>query len=103
MGMAACHRWLARAVEFWCGDNSGNAGSGISMDGGRLLFFGGEAATPGVIENNNYGISMNDAASATLYSAFYIANNASTGISVNGASSITFYSELTRREKILSP
>jgi hypothetical protein len=77
----------------------GNAGAGISMEGGRLLFFGGEAATPGVIENNNYGISMNDAASATLYSAFYIANNASTGISVNGASSITFYSGIDSQGK----
>jgi hypothetical protein len=86
-------------LNFGVATISGNAGSGISMDGGRLLFFGGEAATPGVIENNNYGISMNDAASATLYSAFYIANNASTGISVNGASSITFYSGVDSQGK----
>jgi hypothetical protein len=79
-------------LNFGVATISGNAGAGISMEGGRLLFFGGEAATPGVIENNNIGLTMNDAASATLYSAFYIANNGSTGISVNGASSITFYS-----------
>jgi hypothetical protein len=86
-------------LNFGVATISGNAGAGISMEGGRLLFFGGEAATPGVIENNNYGISMNDAASATLYSAFYIANNASTGISVNGASSITFYSGIDSQGK----
>jgi hypothetical protein len=86
-------------LNFGVATISGNAGAGIAMDGGRLLFFGGEAATPGVIENNNYGISMNDAASATLFSAFYIANNASTGISVNGASSITFYSGIDSQGK----
>jgi hypothetical protein len=71
---------------------SGNAGPGISMDGGRLQFYGGAADSPGIIENNNTGISMNDVASATLWSAFGIRNNGSTGVSVNGASSITFYS-----------
>jgi hypothetical protein len=78
---------------------SGNAGPGITMDAGRLQFYGGAADAPGVIENNNYGISMNDAASATLWSAFTIANNASTGISVNGASSITFYSGVDSQGK----
>jgi Right handed beta helix region len=70
----------------------GNAGPGISMDGGRLQFYGGDADSPGLIENNNTGITMNDAASATLWDAFHIHNNGSTGISVNGSSSITFYS-----------
>ncbi|MFZ0417103.1 MAG: right-handed parallel beta-helix repeat-containing protein [Candidatus Sulfotelmatobacter sp.] len=78
---------------------SGNSGPGIAMEGGRLQFYGGAAATPGVIENNNYGIILNDAASATLWSAFNIANNASTGISVNGASSITFYSGIDSQGK----
>jgi len=70
----------------------GNAGPGISMDGGRLQFYGGAADSPGLIENNNTGITMNNAASATLWSAFRIHNNGSTGISVGGSSSITFYS-----------
>jgi len=70
----------------------GNAGAGISMDGGRLQLYGGDANTPGVIENNNVGLSMSDAASATLWSAFRIHNNGSTGISVGGASSITLIS-----------
>jgi hypothetical protein len=86
-------------LNFGVATISGNAGAGIAMEGGRLLWFGGEAATPGVIENNNYGISMNDAASASVYSAFYIANNASTGISVNGASSITFFSGIDSQGK----
>ena len=86
-------------LNFGVATISGNAGPGISMDGGRLLFFGGEAATPGVIENNNTGLTMNDAASATFFSAFNIANNASTGISVNGASSITFYSGIDSQGK----
>ena len=30
----------------------GNAGAGISMDGGRLQFYGGDADSPGAIENN---------------------------------------------------
>ncbi|HWY55053.1 MAG TPA: right-handed parallel beta-helix repeat-containing protein [Terriglobales bacterium] len=68
----------------------GNAGPGISMDGGRLQFYGGQADSPGVIENNNTGLILNDAASATLWGAFHVRNNGSTGISVNGASSITF-------------
>ncbi len=71
---------------------SGNAGAGISMDGGRLQLYGGDANSPGVIENNNVGLSMSDAASATLWSAFRIHNNGSTGISVGGASSITLIS-----------
>jgi hypothetical protein len=70
---------------------SGNAGAGVNMDGGRLLFFGGNADSPAIIENNNYGLVMNDTASATLFSAFLINNNGSTGVSVSGASSITFY------------
>jgi hypothetical protein len=70
----------------------GNAGAGISMDGGRLQLYGGDANSPGVIENNNVGLSMSDAASATLWSAFRIHNNGSTGISVGGASSITLIS-----------
>jgi hypothetical protein len=70
----------------------GNAGPGINMEGGRLEFFGGNADSPGAIENNNIGLTMNDAASATFWSAFRIHNNGSTGVSVNGASSITFYS-----------
>lgn len=71
----------------------GNQGAGISMDGGRLQLFGGEAEdSPGVIQNNNTGLRMNDAASATLWAAIQIHNNGSTGISVNGASSITFIS-----------
>jgi hypothetical protein len=86
-------------LNFGVATISGNAGPGISMEGGRLLFFGGEAATPGVIENNNVGLTMNDAASATFYSAFNIANNGSTGISVNGASSITFYSGIDSQGK----
>jgi len=86
-------------LNFGVATISGNAGAGISMDGGRLLFFGGEAATPGVIENNNIGLTMNDAASATFFSAFNIANNGSTGISVNGASSITFYSGIDSQGK----
>ena len=86
-------------LNFGVATISGNAGPGISMDGGRLLFFGGEAATPGVIENNNTGLSMNDAASATFFSAFNIANNGSTGITVNGASSITFYSGIDSQGK----
>jgi Right handed beta helix region len=71
---------------------SGNAGTGISMDGGRLQLYGGDANSPGLIENNNVGLSMSDAASATLWSAFRIHNNGSTGISVGGASSITLIS-----------
>jgi hypothetical protein len=86
-------------LNFGVATISGNAGAGISMDGGRLLFFGGEAATPGLIENNNPGLIMNDAAAATLFSAFNIANNGSTGISVNGASSITFYSGIDSQGK----
>jgi hypothetical protein len=78
---------------------SGNSGPGIYMEGGRLQFYGGAADSPGIIENNNTGISMNDAASATLWSAFNIANNASTGISVSGASSITFYSGIDSQGK----
>ena len=70
----------------------GNAGAGISMDGGRLQLYGGDANTPGVIENNNVGLSMSDAASATLWSAFRIHNNGSTGLSVGGASSVTLVS-----------
>jgi hypothetical protein len=70
----------------------GNAGAGISMDGGRLQLFGGDANSPGLIENNNVGLSMSDAASATVWSAFRIHNNGSTGISVGGASSITLLS-----------
>jgi hypothetical protein len=34
---------------------NGNAGAGINMEGGRLQFYGGAAATPGTIENNNTG------------------------------------------------
>ena len=70
----------------------GNAGAGISMDGGRLQLYGGNADSPGRIENNNTGITMNDAASATLWGAFNIHNNGSTGISVSGSSSITLIS-----------
>ena len=70
----------------------GNAGAGISMDGGRLQLYGGDANSPGLIENNNVGLSMTDAASATLWSAFRIRNNGSTGISVGGASSLTLIS-----------
>jgi hypothetical protein len=70
----------------------GNAGPGVSMDGGRLQFYGGDENSPGLIENNNTGgIMMNDAASATLWDAFHIHNNGSTGISVSGSSSVTFY------------
>ena len=68
-----------------------NKWAGISMDGGRLQFYGGESDTPAIIRNNNAGIRLNNAASATLWSAFRITNNGSTGISANGASSITFY------------
>jgi hypothetical protein len=70
----------------------GNQGAGINMEGGRLQLYGGEADSPGVIENNHTGLRMNDAASATLWSAVRIHNNGSTGISVSGTSSITFYS-----------
>jgi Right handed beta helix region len=70
----------------------GNAGPGISMDGGRLQFYGGDADSPGTIENNNIGLTMTDAASATFWSAFRIHNNGSTGISIGGASSITLIS-----------
>lgn len=69
----------------------GNAGPGISMEGGRLQFYGGTHDSPGIIQNNNVGIIMNDAASATLWNAFTIRNNGSTGISANGSSSVTFY------------
>ena len=69
----------------------GNNGAGINMEGGRLQLYGGEADAPGVIENNNTGLRINDAASATIWSAYSIHNNGSTGISVSGASSITFY------------
>jgi hypothetical protein len=62
------------------------------MDGGRLQLYGGDANSPGVIENINVGLSMSDAASATLWSAFRIRNNGSTGILVGGASSITLIS-----------
>ena len=78
---------------------SHNEGAGISMEGGRLQFFGGESDSPGVIQNNNTGIRMNDAASATLWSAFRILDNGSTGISVNGSSSVTFYSTLDSKGK----
>jgi hypothetical protein len=77
----------------------GNAGAGIGMEGGRLQFYGGDADSPGVIENNNTGITMNDAASATLWSAFRIRSNGSTGISVSGASSITFISTVDSKGK----
>jgi hypothetical protein len=70
----------------------GNVGAGISMDGGRLQLYGGDANSPGVIENNDVGLSMSDAASATIWSAFRTQNNGSTGISVGGASSITLIS-----------
>jgi Right handed beta helix region len=86
-------------LNFGVATISGNAGPGITMDGGRLQFYGGEAATPGTIVNNNTGISMNDAASATLWNAFTIANNGSTGIYVAGASSITFYSGIDSQGK----
>ena len=70
-----------------------NAGPGITMDGGRLQFYGGNPGSPpGIIENNNVGLVMNDTASATLWGGFHVRNNGSTGISVSGASSITFYS-----------
>lgn len=72
---------------------------GIVMEGGRLQMYGGEADTPGIIENNNIGLQMNDAASATLWSAFLIRNNGNTGISVNGASSITFFSTVDSQGK----
>jgi Right handed beta helix region len=77
----------------------GNAGAGVSMDGGRLQFYGGEADSPGIIENNNVGLSMNDAASATLWSAFRIRNNGSTGISLSGASSITLIATVDSKGK----
>jgi hypothetical protein len=77
----------------------GNSGPGIIMDGGRLQFYGGEADSPGAIENNSMGLVLNDAASATLWSAFRFRNNGSTGISVNGASSITFYSGIDSQGK----
>ena len=77
----------------------GNQGAGISMEGGRLQLYGGEADSPGVIQNNHTGLRINDAASATLWSAFQIHNNGSTGISVNGASSITFYSTIDSKGK----
>jgi Right handed beta helix region len=77
----------------------GNAGAGISMEGGRLQFYGGEADSPGTIENNNVGLSMNDAASATLWSAFRIRNNGGTGISVSGASSITLIATVDSKGK----
>jgi Right handed beta helix region len=73
---------------------NGNKGSGISMQGGRLQMYGGEADTPGIIESNNTGIWLNGNASATLWSAFRIHNNGSVGISANGDSSITFYSTI---------
>jgi len=70
----------------------GNAGAGITMEGGRLQFYGGGPDAPtGIIENNSMGLTLNDAASATLWGGFRIRNNGSTGISVSGASSITFY------------
>jgi hypothetical protein len=70
----------------------GNAGAGIRMEGGRLQFYGAEPdSPPGIIENNNMGMVLNDAASATLWGGFRIGNNGTTGISVGGASSITFY------------
>jgi len=69
----------------------GNAGPGISMDGGRLQFYGGTHDAPGVIENNNVGLTMTDAASATLWNAYVIRNNGSVGISATGSSSVTFY------------
>ncbi len=70
---------------------NGNAGPGVSMDGGRLQFYGGTHDSPGIIENNNVGITITDAASATLWNAFVIRNNGSTGISATGSSSVTFY------------
>lgn len=70
---------------------NGNAGPGISMDGGRFQGYGGTKAAPGVIENNNVGLSMTDTASATLWNAFVIRNNGSIGISATGSSSVTFY------------
>ena len=70
----------------------GNAGAGITMEGGRLQFYGGGPDAPtGIIENNSMGLTLNDAASATLWGGFRIRNNGTTGISVGGASSITFY------------
>jgi len=69
----------------------GNAGPGISMEGGRLQFFGGTHDLPGIIENNNVGVTITDAASATFWSAFIIRNNGSTGISASGSSSVSFY------------
>lgn len=77
----------------------GNQGAGISMEGGRLQLYGGEADSPDVIQNNHTGLRINDAASATLWSAFQIHNNGSTGISVNGASSITFYATIDSKGK----
>jgi hypothetical protein len=78
---------------------SGNQGAGISMEGGRLQMYGGEADSPGVIENNGSGLRINDAASATLWSAFLIRKNVDTGISVNGSSSITFFSTIDSNGK----
>lgn len=78
---------------------SGNQGAGISMEGGRLQLYGGEADSPGIIENNGTGLRINDAASATLWSAFLIHNNGSTGVAVNGSSSITFYSTIDSKGK----
>lgn len=69
----------------------GNSGPGVLMDGGRLQFYGGSHDSPGIIENNNVGLTITDAASATLWSAFVIRNNGSTGISATGSSSVTFY------------
>lgn len=77
----------------------GNQGAGINMEGGRLQLYGGEADSPGVIQNNHTGLRINDAASATLWSAVRIQNNGSTGISVNGASSITFYATTDSKGK----
>jgi len=78
---------------------SGNQGTGIHMEGGRLQFYGGEADSPGVIEDNNTGLLINGAASATLWGAFIIANNGTTGISVNGSSSITLYPTIDSKGK----
>ncbi|MGH9494315.1 MAG: right-handed parallel beta-helix repeat-containing protein, partial [Candidatus Sulfotelmatobacter sp.] len=69
----------------------GNAGPGVSMEGGRLQFYGGDEDSPGIIQNNNGGLMMTNAASATLWSAFSIRNNGSTGISLTASSSINFY------------
>lgn len=78
---------------------SGNHGAGIRMEGGRLQFYGGEADSPGVIENNNTGLLIGDAASVTLWSAFSIGNNGTTGISVGGSSSITFFASIDSKGK----